>query len=229
MALTSGMWLSPWWTPHVDWVWLGGNDMGVVDQVPALSAHDSGITYRDRILYDDFEIKKYVYPFPAVMTHGFWVADVAPYAKFADDAVMTLGRGISKWEILTSPQAMTPSRYQFLGRVIGWGKRNWEILRNTEMILGDPSKGEVYGYAHTGPGAALVFLRNPSLTSRLLEVTPEQLHVLVPPAKAWQAFEVYPAPRPLDPGARLAVEVLGSQTKCIAIVWDTTLAERLRL
>jgi hypothetical protein len=75
----------------------------------------------------------------------------------------------------------------------------------------------------------LVFLRNPSLTSRLLEVTPEQLHVLVPPAKAWQAFEVYPAPRPLDPGARLAVEVLGSQTKCIAIVWDTTLAERLRL
>jgi Melibiase len=224
IAITTGMWMSPWWTLYADWVWLGGSDMGY--EVPSLTSHDSAMTYRDSVLYDDFRVKKYVFPFSAVMTHGFWVREGTLFPQFRDDCMMTIGRGISDWEILTSPQDMDAKRYEFLSRAIRWGKANWDILSDTKMILGDPGKGEVYGYAHLGRGAALVFLRNPSLKSQILDVS---LDTLKAPAAEGSAnpsavFEVYPTDSPLDWDASgrssFQVEVLGAQTKVVVIVWD---------
>ena len=225
------MWLSPWWTLDEDWVWLGGNDMG--SEVPSLTPDDSAMTYRDSVLYDDFKVKKYVFPFSAVMTHGFWVLDNTLFPQFKDDCMMTIGRGITDWEILTSPQNLDSKRYEFLSRAIGWGKANWDILSHTEMILGDPSKGEIYGYRHAGKGAVLVILRNPSLTSRIIELTGDDLGTAGGKNRdSLVAFETYPAYVPLDwdreGKAGLQVEVLGAQTKVVVVAWDKSLFERLR-
>jgi hypothetical protein len=186
------------------------------------------------VLYDDFRVKKYVFPFSAVMTHGFWVFDGTLFPQFKDDCLMTIGRGITDWEILTSPQNMDEKRYQFLGRAIRWGKANWDILSNTKMILGDPGKGEVYGYAHLGKGAALVFLRNPSLKSQILDLSLATLGLAADQGRdnPSEVFETYPADSPLDWDASgkssFQVEVLGAQTKVVVFVWDKDLIPRLK-
>jgi hypothetical protein len=113
-------------------------------KVPSLTPHDSAMTYRDSVLYDDFRVKEYVFPFSGVMTHGFWVLDGTLFPQFKDDCLMTIGSGIGDWEILTSPQNMDTKRHEFLSRAIRWGKANWGILSDTKMILGDPGRGEVY-------------------------------------------------------------------------------------
>jgi len=232
IAITSGMWLSPWWTLYEDWVWLGGSDMG--SEVPSLTSHDSEMTYRDSVLYDDFRVKKYVFPFSSVMTHGFWVSSGTLFPQFEDDCMMTIGRGITDWEILTSPQDMDTERYEFLSRAIRWGKANWDILSDTKMILGDPGKGEVYGYVHSGNGATLLFLRNPSLQSKIVSLPFDSLGIKNRGEgdTSLTMFETYPAYSPLDwnreSKSGLQVPVLGAQTKVLVIVWDKNLMERLK-
>src|SRR5579872_266946 len=234
IAITSGMWLSPWWTQYADAVWLGGNDQRIAEQYPGLSPHDLEITYRDSVMYDDLRNKQYAFPFSSVMTHGFWTNRGTPFSEFKDDAMMAIGRGITKWEILTSPEIMDAKRYEFLSRAIRWGKANWSILSDTQMILGDPSKGEIYGYVHCGDGATLLFLRNPSLQSRLIELPEKVIDARgnnAPGNVSPEVFEIYPAYSPLDRDdtSEIHVEILGTQTKCLAIVWDRKLAQRLRL
>jgi hypothetical protein len=147
---------------------------------------------------------------------------------------MTIGRGITDWEILTSPQNLDAKRYEFLSRAIRWGKANWDILSDTKMILGNPGKGEVYGYAHLGKGAALVFLRNPSLKSQIANLRFETLGIKTLGEKdsSLVIFETYPAYSPLDwdsvGKSDLQVPVLGDQMKVLVIAWDKNLGERLK-
>lgn len=235
-ALTTGMWLSPWWVPHADYIWLGGNDMGEMKDVKSLTPQDSAITYRDAVLYEDFVEKHYAFPFARLMTHGFWEIGAAPYDKFQDDVVMTIGRGISKYEVLNAPASLDDKRFRFLSRAIKWGISNWDILADTRMVFGDPRKGEVYGYAHVGEAAALVFLRNPGIESKEvgLELAKAGIGRDFTPLKygRLKAHEVYPAEIELDwDGNALApvsIHVLGSQTKVVAIA-GATMPDRLRL
>lgn len=231
VAITSGMWLSPWWTLYADWVWLGGSDLG--SKVPSLTPHDSEMTYRDSVMYHDFAVEKYVFPFKNLMTHGFWVQQGTALPQFEDDCMLTIGRGITDWEILTSPELMDASRYAFLSKAVAWGKANWDILSHSKMILGDPATGETYGYAHVGDGAALVVLRNPSLESRITQLSMNAIGISanVSGKPGFHAFQVYPRAIPLSMGRKnrtVPVQVLGAQTKIIAFVWDSSRAARLR-
>ena len=90
-AITSGM-------------WLGGNDLGWTEKVKSLNPYEDRITYRDGILYEDFRQKRYAFPFASVMTHGFWTESGAPLTAFENDTLLTVGRGITQYEILTRPQ-----------------------------------------------------------------------------------------------------------------------------
>ena len=133
-----------------DYIWLGGSDGGELKEVKNLTPQDSGISYRDSIMYEDFMDKQYAFPYWGLMTHGFWEWGGPSFEKFQDDVMMVIARGIAKYEILNSPSTMDDKRFAFLGKAIRWGKANWDILADTRMILGDPRKAEVYGYSHVG-------------------------------------------------------------------------------
>ncbi|MCX6619816.1 MAG: hypothetical protein NTY38_01800, partial [Acidobacteria bacterium] len=182
---------------------------------------------RDGVMYEDFVEKGYAFPFASVMTHGFWTEPGAPLTAFQNDTLLTVGRGITQYEILTRPEDLDAKRYDSLARTIRWGKRNWDILSRTAMILGDPRKGEVYGYEHRATGVTVLFLRNPSLTSRMTTV---EIHGETKPIRI---VELFPAPRELDLPAngesKIEVEMLGSQMKVIAVVRDLAQLDRLRL
>jgi hypothetical protein len=232
VAITTGMWLSPWWTLYADWVWLGGSDMG--SKVPSLTPHDSEMTYRDSVMYHDFFVEKYVFPISSLMTHGFWVQKGTAFPQFMDNCMLTIGRGITDWEILTSPELMNTKRYEFLSKAVRWGKVNWDILSHSKMILGDPGKGEIYGYAHVGKGAALVVLRNPSLEGRVINLSFATIGIAPGLTKnaSLTAFEVYPRAMPMEiepaDGGAVSVQVLGAQTKIIAVVWDRSLIDQIK-
>ena len=206
-------------------------------KVRNLTPQDGNTTYRDTVMYDDFREKQYVFPYANVMTHGFWEAAGVPYAKYQDDVVMTIGRGITKWEILNDPNSMDQKRWAFMGRAMRWGRANWDLLAHTQMILGNPAKGEIYGYAHVGRGAALVFLRNPDLESKSLDLSLRDIGLMpgdpLLAAKELTAVELYPTAREIDwagaAAAPLKLHVLGSETKVIAIIGDKGLQERLKL
>ncbi|OHB79686.1 MAG: hypothetical protein A2W31_13325 [Planctomycetes bacterium RBG_16_64_10] len=146
-------------------------------------------------------------------------------------------KALAKWEILNSPSSMDDKRCAFLGRVLQWGKANWDILAHTQMVLGDPRKGEVYGYAHIGKCAGLVFLRNPAIESKLVDASLDALGVApddeLRRAASLKAVEVYPAHHELDwagaPTAPLKLQLLGSGTKCIASGADPALLDRMTL
>jgi hypothetical protein len=235
IALTTGMWLSPWWIQHADYIWLGGNDVESA-KLRNLTPQDANTSGRDVMMYDDFVRNQSVFPCRNLMTHGFWENAGASNAKFQDDVLMTLGRGIAKWEILNSPSIMDAKRWEFLGRAMRWARANWPILANTDMILGDPGNAEVYGYAPVGPKAAVIFLRNPDLESKLLNLTMTDLKLAgtdLARAEHLTAQEIYPAQRELDwnkpAESPLPVQILGSETKIIAITADPKLLERLKL
>jgi hypothetical protein len=235
IALTTGMWLSPWWIQHADYIWLGGSDVETA-KLRNLTPQDSNTSGRDIMMYDDYRKNEYVFPTCNLMTHGFWENGGASYAKWQDDVIMTIGRGIAKWEVLNADASMDEKRWHFLGRTIRWGKANWDTLRNTEMILGDPGKGEVYGYTHVGPKCAILVLRNPDIESKSIDLSLADLKLAVVDwisnAQKLTAHEIYPAANELDwPNAKspLHIELLGSQTKVIAIVADPTILDRLKL
>jgi hypothetical protein len=237
IAITTGAWLSPWWLTCTDYIWLGGNDGGELKEVKNLTPQDSGISYRDSVMYDDYMDKQYVFPHWALMTHGFWEWGSPTFEKFQDDVMMVIARGIAKYEILNSPSIMDEKRFAFLGKAIRWGKANWDILSDTRMILGNPTKGEVYGYSHLGRNAAIVFVRNPKIESRNVDLTFAALG-LTPDSdlckiKSLKAYEIYPAYRDNDwngsAASPIAVHLLGSQTKCVVIVADEKLLDRLKL
>jgi hypothetical protein len=50
-----------------------------------------------------------------------------------------------------------------LGRTLRWAEANKDVLVHTQMILGNPHRGEVIGYKHAVGDRTIVFLRNPSL------------------------------------------------------------------
>ncbi len=105
------------------------------------------------------------------------------------------------------------------------------------MILGNPANGEIYGYSHVSPRGAVIFLRNPDLESRELDLTPATMRLAgtdeLTRSSSVTAFEVYPTYREID-GANPAtspikLQVLGSETKIIAITSDPELIARLKL
>jgi len=226
VAITTGAWLSPWWIPHADYVWLGGNDVESA-KLRNLTPQDSNTSGRDVMMYDDFVRNHFVFPNVNLMMHGFWENSGASFAKWQDDVMMTLGRGIAKWEILNSPASMDEKRWAFLSRAMKWARTNWDLLSNTQMILGDPGKGEVYGYAHTGKDAAIIVLRNPDIESKEIALSWSDMRIR--PGSGWsQAREIYPAERELDWGMPLRVQVLGSETKVLVIYREGRQVEGLK-
>ncbi|MEO6917070.1 MAG: sugar-binding domain-containing protein [Chitinophagaceae bacterium] len=161
---TSGMNLSPWWLMGADCIWFGGSDFEGIGTGPG---RERVITYRDRQMYFDFVTKKNQFPTNAIMTHGiikgnFCMNWKTPIEDWEHDVLMYFARGIMMWELYLTPELLTEKEWAFLAKIIKWAKKNAGVLsHNTRFLLGDPAKGEPYGYAHSNDNKCIVFLRNP--------------------------------------------------------------------
>ena len=211
--LTRGTWLSPFWLLWADCIWLGGMDYGFTGFGPA---REKLITYRDQMIYERLNKKRYQFPINSIMTHGiikgrYALSGSEPAEQFEHNVIMYFARGISMWELYISPDILTQKEWQILSRWIKWAKKNWQILKNTQMILGEPKKGEVYGYFHQGDEEAILVLRNPGKNPKKVLVNFDELGF-----KTIKSVRVeYPSEKTLEPNPKGAMLSLKPFEVCL--------------
>lgn len=222
LNITSGTWLSPWWLRFANMIWMQGYDYGYAD-VPSISRRDGAITYRDFVLYEDYGKNDFWFPLANLMTHGIIKGhlqklggEAEPLDKFTDNAVLYFARGVSMWELYVSPNLLSDAEWEVLARSIAWAKRNFSVLRSTEMIGGDPGLGQTYGYAHFVGSRGVVAARNPTITDSRLDLELSPAVGLDPAATGLVIERTYPtrwiAPRLHAAGETVALQLQGFET-----------------
>ncbi|MGA3014966.1 MAG: alpha-galactosidase, partial [Bacteroidales bacterium] len=198
LNITSGTWLSPWWVKYANQVWMQGADYGYAD-VPSISERDAAITYKDFVLYDDFKTHDCWYPVSNLMTHGIIKGNLErlggeddPLDKFTNDAVFYVARGISMIELYISPDLLKEGEWNAIGKAINWARDRHEVLSNTYMTGGDPSKREPYGYVHFKGSNGILTLRNPFITPVNIRIHLSSEYGLDPQASNLVLEKIYP-------------------------------------
>jgi hypothetical protein len=162
---TVGSWLSPWWLMYADVLWRGGMDYGFAG--PG-SRRQQNITYVDKVLYKRLRAEKSQFPLSSLMTHGIIKGRRQSFGEhgenlrdFADDVWMYLGRGVMMWELYLSPDMLSEREWKTLADAILFAREHADLLARSEMVLGGPEAGQVYGFYHQRGDERLVALRNP--------------------------------------------------------------------
>jgi hypothetical protein len=176
LNITSGTWLSPWWVKYANTIWMQGMDYGFSD-VPSISQRDAAITYRDFVLYDDFNIQKMWFPISNLMTHGIIKGkhesvgvETEPLDKFTDDVLLYFARGVSMYELYISPDILSDGEWKTIASSMEWARDRFPVLMNSEMVGGNPMKGEAYAHVHFKDKKGIIAARNPVIESVSLKV-----------------------------------------------------------
>jgi hypothetical protein len=172
IAITSGIWPSPWWLRYADTIWMGGKDHDSDRRIPATRESLFEMNYRDNALYDMLVRKGTIFPLSALMTHGVVDGRHTVYdVKEEDDEgwanyVMNyLGRGTMMREFYITPKNLTPLRWEIMARGIRWAKTLDGCMVYAHFYLGDPGKSELFGYTGIHGDRRYISVRNPQLAS----------------------------------------------------------------
>jgi len=198
LNITSGTWMSPWWVKYANTIWMQGADYGFAD-VPSISTRDASITYRDFVLYEDWKLKGLWFPIANLMTHGIIKGKhesvgttVEPLDKFTDDILLYVARGVSMYELYISPDILSDGEWTSISRSLAWARDRFPILMNTELVGGNPMKGEAYGYTHFQGNRGIIVARNPVIEASKLNVELAPSQGLDPKASSLVLERVYP-------------------------------------
>jgi hypothetical protein len=222
LNITSGTWLSPWWVKYANTIWMQGQDYGYAD-VPSIGQRDGAITYKDFVLYEDFRLKDLWFPISNLMTHGIIKGKLEllgtleePLDKFTDDALIYLARGVSMYELYVSPDILSEGEWNSISTSIAWAKDRFSILRNTEMIGGNPTKRETYGYTHFSERNGIIVARNPFIQAGVLRVNLAPSQGLDQKAASLVLERVYPtrwiSPKLYKSGDNFEIKLDGYET-----------------
>lgn len=170
-AITTGINLSPWWLKYARILWMGGGDIDFYTKYPVTSRAEAEMTYRDGKLYEILRENQTFFPLYALMTHGIidgelnsvgsWLND----DQWSDYVMNYMGRGTAIRELYLSPKKMSEIKSYKLAKSLIWANSHNEQMLNSEMILGDPRKNEVYGFrGYDCKGNYYVSIRNPKFT-----------------------------------------------------------------
>ena len=220
LNITSGTWLSPWWLKYADCIWMQGEDYGYAESVPSMNDRDKAITYKDVVLWDDYQKLHLLFPISSLMTHGIIKGrfNLLGGAKesldsFCDEVMMYFGRGVMMWELYISPDILSTEEWNAIASSVKWAKANRSVLEKTKMVLGNPLEKEPYGYAHLTKEKGILVLRNPNAIKQTisLQLAPELGDI--DPDVAYYVKVIYPynfiLPEPVKINGRVSVELDG--------------------
>lgn len=189
---TTGTWPSPFWLLYVDSTWRGGADHDFQGQG---SWCQQWMTYRDTQTYDNVVTKAPLYPLNSLMLHGIIYAKNASHltnmsdADFAEQAREFFGNGTQLQEMYITPSLLDKQNWDDLAEAANWSRRNADVLVDTHWIGGDPSRGEIYGWASWSPRKAILVLRNP--TDQPADFTADAVKLFELPSGAPQKFVMH--------------------------------------
>jgi hypothetical protein len=230
LCVTVGAWQSPWWLQYVDFMWMGGADYGYREEVPSFSKRDAAMTYRDAMMYETLRTHRYQVPIPALMTHGlikgsYLVLGGAnePPEKWRDEVVMYTGRGSALKELYVSPSILTDAEWDSVAATFHWAESNQRTLfSGGQLILGDPGRAEVYGYAHFSPEKGIITLRNPYVETRQVKIKLDRSIGISDDAQEYLVRVSYPTQLFLGKtfryGDTIDIEMEGYATKVLEVI-----------
>ena len=168
---TVGTWASPFWYHYTDATWRQENDYGTAGNNS--SDRERWITYRDRLVYQNYVSNSPVCPINTLMTHGFILSVYGSVSKdMSYEACLRelrcaflCGSGMVE---LYNDYPLTNSiangqLWADLAECIAWQKRNADVLPDAHWVGGNPwtgSQHEVYGWAAWNGTKASLALRN---------------------------------------------------------------------
>lgn len=178
---STGSWPSPFWLFYADSIWRQGRDTNVSGKG---SQRQQWITYRDAEILHGIIERAPLYPINSLMIHGIYVNHLSlfgnPYdpdsprpdyepADIVDEIRSFFGTGTNLQELYVEPSLMTPETWDALAEAARWSRANSDVLVDTHWVGGDPSEGEVYGWASWSRRKGILVLRNPD--DRPAEIT----------------------------------------------------------
>lgn len=212
LNLTSGIWPSPWWLMHADFLWMGGSDYALDRSLPHEGTRQAETTFRDGTLYRVLRIDRAQVPPAALMTHGLIrgrheASNPGETAReWSDHVVWFLGRGTLLQELYLSPDLMPEDFWPILGHALRWARANAAVLAHTRMIGGDPTRGAVYGYVHWSGDKGIYCLRNPGPREESFPLKVIGRPTSLPAVAQWHPIVVYPRREKLAPMTRSSAD-----------------------
>lgn len=198
LNITSGTWLSPWWVKYANQIWMQGSDYGFAD-VPSVSNRDASMTYKDFVLYDDLRAKDCWFPISNLMTHGIIKGALNeigstddPLDNFTNDAMFYFGRGVTMYELYITPGLLDKGEWNALSKSLKWAEDRFDVLQQTRMVGGDPTRGEPYGYVHFRGDSGILAVRNPSMKAGSIRLKLDPADGLDAGASSLVLERVYP-------------------------------------
>lgn len=184
---TVGTWASPFWFHFTDAVWRQEGDYG--------EAGDQGtdrerwITYRDRLVYQNFIQRSPVCPINTLMTHGFILSRWGAVSKNMDyDGIVremrcafACGSGMVElyndyklMDEIKDNQGNAGALWKDLAECIKWQQEQADVLPDAHWVGGNPwdgMKANVYGWAAWNGKKSVLTLRNPSASAQTFTTT----------------------------------------------------------
>lgn len=184
---TVGTWASPFWFHFTDAVWRQEGDYG--------EAGDQGtdrerwITYRDRLVYQNFIQRSPVCPINTLMTHGFILSRWGAVSKNMDyDGIVremrcafACGSGMVElyndyklMDEIKGNQGNAGALWKDLAECIKWQQEQADVLPDAHWVGGNPwdgKKANVYGWAAWNGKKSVLTLRNPSTSAQTFTTT----------------------------------------------------------
>lgn len=173
---TVGTWASPFWYQITDATWRQENDH---DRIGNNSINrENWITYRDRLVYQNYVTNSPICPINCLMTHGFILTQFGPPASDSRDYEAVLremrcafvcGSGVVElyvdYALLNSIN--NGQLWADIAECIAWQKRNADVLPDIHWVGGNPwdtgtSVASVYGWASWNGKKSTLALRNGS-------------------------------------------------------------------
>lgn len=179
---TVGTWASPFWFQFTDAVWRQEADWATIGDQG--SDRERWITYRDRLVYQNFVQRSPLCPINTLMTHGFILTKWGDVSKDMDyDGIVrelrcafACGSGMvelyNDFELMNSING--GALWKDLAECIAWQQRQADVLPDIHWVGGNPWDGKqanIYGWAAWNGKKSVLTLRNPATKEQTLRLT----------------------------------------------------------
>lgn len=187
---TVGTWASPLWFHVSDAVWRQEGDFG---KAGVGDDREQWITYRDRLVHQNFVDRSPICPINTLMTHGMILTRFGDVSKTMDyDGIVremrcAFGCGSSMVELYTDYKLLDEIKdrsgkagtlWSKLADCMDWQQRNADVLPDIHWVGGNPWDGKqanIYGWASWNGKKTTLTLRNPDVNGQSLTTTLRQV------------------------------------------------------
>ena len=179
---TVGTWASPFWYHYTDATWRQEGDYGTIGNNSI--DRENWITYRDRLVYQNYVTNSPICPINTLMTHGFilsshgQVSKNMAYEPARRELRCAFVCGSGMVELYNDYERMNNinggALWGDLAECIKWQEKNADVLPDAHWVGGNPwdgSKANVYGWASWNGTKATLALRNGANSSQTYTFT----------------------------------------------------------